>query len=202
MVPAGVALSGLKLFMRHRRIAPQVAEKDQRYLFLTLKRGVGDRDSRGIVCPRLFLDTRMNFISSRPRILILCSGNSARSQMAEGLWHYFGEGEFDVNSAGTKPSELRPEAVIVMGEIGIDISHQHSKSIGEFAGETFDIVLTVCDDAWESCPTFPGTEQIHWSIDDPAATHGSDAARLNAFRRVRDELRRRIATELALREPV
>lgn len=142
-------------------------------------------------------------MTSRARILILCTGNSARSQMAEGLWRHLGEDEFEVSSAGTAPSTVRPEAIAVMKELDIDISGHRSKSIEEFAESQFDIVLTVCDDAHESCPVFPGSaELIHWSIDDPASIDGDEERRLAGFRRVRDELRRRIAAELALREPV
>jgi len=125
------------------------------------------------------------------RVLILCTGNSARSQMAEGLLRHDGETRFEVASAGTKPSHVRPEAMAVMNEIGIDISGHRSKSLDEFAGQAFDYVITVCDNARESCPVFPAaTQRIHWSFNDPAAVQGSEAERLAAFRRIRDELRR------------
>ena len=124
------------------------------------------------------------------RVLILCTGNSARSQMAEGLLRHDGGAAFEVFSAGTKPSHVRPEAIAAMHEIGIDISGHRSKSVDEFAGQAFDFVITVCDNARESCPIFPATTlRIHWSLDDPAAVQGSDEERLAAFRRVRDELR-------------
>jgi arsenate reductase len=124
------------------------------------------------------------------RILILCTGNSARSQMAEGLLRHDGGIAFEVASAGTKPSFVRPEAIAVMHEIGIDISGHRSKSVDEFAGQAFDYVITVCDNARESCPVFPAaTERLHWSLDDPAAVQGSEEERLAAFRRVRDQLR-------------
>lgn len=127
------------------------------------------------------------------RVLILCTGNSARSQMAEGLLREIGGGEVDVLSAGVAPTHVRPEAIEVMGEIGIDISGQHSKSVDEFAGQEFDLVITVCDNANQECPIFPGkTERIHWSIEDPAAVKGNEQARLAAFRRVRDELDERL----------
>ena len=124
------------------------------------------------------------------RVLILCTGNSARSQMAEGLLRHDGGTSLEVFSAGTKPSHVRPEAIAVMGEIGIDISGHRSKSVDEFAGQAFDYVITVCDNAKESCPVFPAaTKRIHWSLDDPAAAHGSEEERLAEFRRIRDQLR-------------
>lgn len=127
------------------------------------------------------------------RVLILCTGNSARSQMAEGLLRRDGGASFEVESAGTKPSSVRPEAIAAMREIGIDISGHRSKSVDEFTGQTFDFVITVCDNARESCPFFPAnTLRIHWSLDDPAAVQGSEEERLAAFRHVRDELRRHL----------
>ena len=129
------------------------------------------------------------------RILILCTGNSARSPMAEGLLRHDGGNRFEVFSAGTKPSHVRSEAIAVMREVGIDISKHRSKSVEEFAGQDFDYVITVCDNARESCPFFPAkTKRIHWSIEDPAAVQGSEEERLAAFRRVRDELRRDLQT--------
>lgn len=133
------------------------------------------------------------------RVLILCTGNSARSQMAEGLLRNDGGAAFEVFSAGTKPSHVRPEAIAAMHEIGIDISGHRSKSVEEFAGQAFDYVITVCDNAKESCPVFPATtKRIHWSIEDPAAVQGSEEQRLAEFRRARDQLRsflRRFAEE-------
>ena len=124
------------------------------------------------------------------RVLILCSGNSARSQMAEGLLRHDGGAAFEVASAGTKPSYVRPEAIAAMYEIGIDISGHRSKSVDEFTGQGFDYVITVCDNAKESCPVFPtATKRIHWSLDDPAAAQGTEEQRLAEFRRVRDQLR-------------
>ncbi len=124
------------------------------------------------------------------RVLILCTGNSARSQMAEGLLRHDAGDRFEVESAGTNPSFVRPEAIAVMQETGIDISGQRSKSVDEFAGERFDFVLTVCDHARESCPLYPGhTNRLHRSFPDPAAVVGTEAERLAAFRAVRDEIR-------------
>jgi arsenate reductase len=113
--------------------------------------------------------------------------------MGEGLFRHEGGASYQVESAGTKPSHARPEAIAVMKEIGIDISGQRSKSVDEFAGQSFDYVVTVCDNARDACPVFPaGTERIHWSFEDPAAVEGSEAERLAAFRRVRDEIRGRV----------
>jgi arsenate reductase len=127
------------------------------------------------------------------RILVLCTGNSARSQMGEGLFRHEGRGAFEVASAGTKPSHVRPEAIAVMRELGIDISGHRSKSVDEFAGQAFDYVVTVCDNARDSCPAFPaGTARIHWSLEDPAAVEGGEEERLAAFRRIRDQLHERV----------
>jgi arsenate reductase len=123
------------------------------------------------------------------RVLILCTGNSARSQMAEGLLRQLGGVQFEVSSAGVNPTAVRLEAVAVMSEVGIDISKQYSKSVTEFIGQEFDFVITVCDNANEQCPIFPGnTQRLHWSFADPAAITGEEEVRLNAFRRIRDEI--------------
>ena len=126
----------------------------------------------------------------KQRVLILCTGNSARSQMAEGLLRHDAGELFEVESAGTKPGVVRPEAIAAMKEIGIDISGHRSKHVDEFAGRHFDAVITVCDNARESCPVFFGAAtRLHHSFDDPAAVEGSEEERLAVFRRVRDELR-------------
>lgn len=128
-------------------------------------------------------------MNDRKRVLILCTGNSARSQMAEGLLRHYAGARFDVESAGTKPSAVRPEAIAVMRELGIDISAQRSKSAVEFQGQQFDYVITVCDNARETCPVFFGAAQkLHHDFDDPAALTGPETERLVLFRRVRDEL--------------
>jgi arsenate reductase len=133
-------------------------------------------------------------MSDKKRVLILCTGNSARSQMAEGLLRHDAGERFEVESAGTKPSHVRPEAIAAMHELGIDISGHRSKSVEEFDGQHFDTVITVCDSARESCPVFFGTaERLHHSFDDPAALDGSGDERLALFRRVRDELRTYLA---------
>jgi arsenate reductase (thioredoxin) len=126
----------------------------------------------------------------KKRVLILCTGNSARSQMAEGLLRRDAGDRFEVESAGTKPSQVRPEAVAVMRELGIDISGHRSKHVDEFAGRAFDYILTVCDNAKERCPIFPSSAAtIHHNFEDPAAFHGTEQQRLAIFRRVRDQIR-------------
>lgn len=132
-------------------------------------------------------------MAEKKRVLVLCTGNSARSQMAEGLLRHDGGARFEVESAGVSPTAVRPEAVAAMREVGIDITGQRSKSVEEFAGQDFDYVITVCDNAREQCPVFPGpVRRVHWSFDDPAAAAGDEAARLSVFRRVRDEIRARL----------
>lgn len=132
------------------------------------------------------------------RILVLCTGNSARSQMGEGLFRHEGRGAYEVESAGTKPSHVRPEAIAVMKELGLDISGHRSKSVNEFDGQQFDYVVTVCDNARDTCPAFPsGAQRIHWSLEDPAAIQGDDEARLAAFRRIRDQLHQNIKSFFA-----
>jgi arsenate reductase len=135
----------------------------------------------------------------RPKqVLILCTGNSARSQMAEGLLRDLGGGDFEAASAGVEPSFVRAEAVAVMNEIGIDISTQRSKSVDEFLNQEFDYVITVCDNANARCPVFPGKAQrIHWSIEDPAPAKGNDEMRLASFRKARAELQVRLAEFVA-----
>ncbi len=135
---------------------------------------------------------------TKQRVLILCTGNSARSQMAEGLLRHIGGDRFDVESAGVTPSHVRSEAIEAMREVGIVISAHRSKSVDEFTSDEFDRIITVCDNAKESCPVFPGNaERIHWSFDDPAAVDGTDEERLAAFRTIRDQIRSRLETFLA-----
>jgi arsenate reductase len=131
-------------------------------------------------------------MTEKKRVLIICTGNVARSQMAEGLLHHLGGDHFEVFSAGLLPSYVRPNAIDVMKEIGIDISHHRSKSLNEFIDTPFDYVITVCDHASQHCPVFPGdAKRIHWSIKDPVAP-GGEEAQLEAFRVARDDLKRRI----------
>ncbi len=129
---------------------------------------------------------------NKKRVLIICTGNVARSQMGEGLLRHFGGDRFEVFSGGVVPSYVRPNAIAVMKELGIDISHHRSKSVNEFAGEQFDYVITVCNHAALYCPDFPGeTQRIHWSIKDPVVI-GDDEAQRDAFREARDDLKNRI----------
>jgi arsenate reductase len=131
----------------------------------------------------------------KARVLILCTGNSARSQMAEALLRHDAGDRFEVFSAGVKPSSVRPEAIAVMRELGIDLSGQRSKHVSEFSGQAFNYVLTVCDNARENCPIFPGgTVSIHHNFVDPAAVSGSEDERLAVFREVRDRIREYLRT--------
>lgn len=134
------------------------------------------------------------------RVLILCTGNSARSQMAEGWLRKLGASRFLVFSAGTKPAErVNSLAVRVMAEAGVDISAQYPKHLELYLREPFDYVISVCDNANEACPVFPGgKKRLHWGVDDPTAVSGSEEEKLAAFRRTRDEIRARFA-ELAAR---
>ena len=135
------------------------------------------------------------------RVLFLCTHNSARSQMAEGLLRDLGGGGFEAHSAGIVVTEVRPLAIRAMAELGIDIGGQWSKALTEYDGQAFDVAVTVCDEAKEACPFFPGaTRQLHWSFDDPSAATGSDDEQLAVYRRVRDEIAARIRTELLPRD--
>ena len=130
----------------------------------------------------------------KKRVLILCTGNSARSQMAEGLLRQMAGERFDVFSAGTSPVGLNPNAVAAMEEIGIDISGHRSKSVDEFSGQQFDYIITVCDNARELCPIFPGSgERIHHNFADPAAA--SPVEQPEKFRIVRDQIRLWLETQ-------
>ncbi|MGQ0541421.1 MAG: arsenate reductase ArsC [Blastocatellia bacterium] len=130
-------------------------------------------------------------MKNKQRVLILCTGNSARSQMAEGLLRVIGGGRFDVESAGVEPSIVRPEAIKAMKEIRVDISGHRSKSVSEFAGQHFDHIITVCDNANQTCPAFPGNaNRLHHSFEDPpAAGVVDDEESLKIFRRVRDQIK-------------
>ncbi len=136
-------------------------------------------------------------VPSRPKVLFLCTHNSARSQMAEGLLRHLAGDRFEVHSAGTEATSVRPEAVRVMAEIGADISGQESKTLERYLGESFEYVITVCDDANEACPVFPGARnRLHWSFEDPSQATGDDEERLEVFQKVRDRIRSRIEEEL------
>ncbi len=129
----------------------------------------------------------------KPRVLFLCTGNSCRSQMAEGLLRSLAGDRFEVDSAGTNPVGLNPGAVAAMKELGVDIAGHASKSLDGFLNQRIDYVVTVCDRARESCPTLPGAVTLlHWSFDDPAVAKGSVEERQAVFRRVRDEIAERV----------
>jgi arsenate reductase len=133
----------------------------------------------------------------KPKVLFLCTHNSARSQMAEGLLRHLAGNHFEVMSAGTEATYVRPLAIRAMDELGMHISGQESKTLDRYLGDTFDYVITVCDDANEACPVFPGAKRrLHWSFEDPAQARGSEEERLRVFQSVRDEIKERIEGEL------
>jgi arsenate reductase (thioredoxin) len=133
----------------------------------------------------------------RSRVLFLCTHNSARSQMAEGLLRDRAGDRFEVMSAGTEATHVRPLAIRAMDEIGIDVSSQESKTLQRYLREPFDYVITVCDDANETCPFFPGAgSRLHWSFEDPSRAEDSEEERLAVFRSVRDRIRDRVQAEL------
>ena len=133
----------------------------------------------------------------RARVLFLCTHNSARSQMAEGMLRHLGGDSFEVMSAGTEATHVRPLAIRAMDEIGIDISGQKSKTLERYLEESFDYVITVCDDVNEACPFFPGAaNRLHWSFEDPSRARGSEEEQLSVFRSVRDRIKDRVQAEL------
>jgi arsenate reductase len=135
-------------------------------------------------------------VSGRARVLFLCTHNSARSQMAEGLLRQFAGDRFEVYSAGTEATVVRPQAIEVIREIGVDISGQESKTLEGYLEQPFDYVITVCDTANEACPVFLGAKRrLHWSFEDPAAAVGSEEGRLKVFRSVRDKIREQLERE-------
>ena len=130
---------------------------------------------------------------NKQNVLFVCTGNSCRSQMAEGLLRHYGKDKFEVFSAGLEPSYVHPLAIKAMNESGIDITNQYSKTVNEFLGQNFSYVITVCDGAKERCPVFPGKyNAIHWGIEDPASTAGTENERMQVFRRVRQNILERI----------
>jgi arsenate reductase len=136
----------------------------------------------------------------KKRVLFICTHNSARSQMAEGLLRHLGGEQFEAFSAGTEATYVRPLAIQAMAELGIDISQQRSKTLDRYLGEPFDDVITVCDTAAEACPVFPGAvRRRHWSFEDPSKATGNEAEQLEVYRRVLDEIRSRIEKELLSR---
>src|SRR4051794_1832686 len=133
----------------------------------------------------------------KQRVLFLCTHNSARSQMAEGLLRRLGGDRFEAFSAGTEATRVRPLAVRAMAEEGIDISRQESKTLDRYLGEPFDAVITVCDQAAEACPVFPGAKRrLHWSFPDPSQATGTEDEQLATYRQVRDDIRAHIKGEL------
>ena len=131
------------------------------------------------------------------RVLFLCTHNSARSQMAEGLLRHLGGDRFEAYSAGTVATHVRPLAIKAMAELDVDISGQESKTLDRYLGEPFDAVITVCDQAAEACPVFPGAvDRLHWSFPDPSRATGSEDEQLSVYRSVRDAIRERIEQEL------
>ncbi len=129
----------------------------------------------------------------KQRVLFLCTGNSCRSQMAEGLLKHLSKDQFNVFNAGLEPSVVNPNAVKVMKEIGIDISYFVSKDVSQFIEQPFDFVITVCDNANEHCPYFPGeVKRIHWSFQDPATVTGTEEKVLAVFRKVRNQIKEKI----------
>lgn len=134
---------------------------------------------------------------SKEQVLFLCTHNSARSQMAEGLLRHLADDRFEAFSAGTEATHVRPLAIRAMREMGIDISAQESKTLDQFLGEPFDAVVTVCDQAAEACPVFPGAKRrLHWSFPDPSKAQGSEEEQLTVYRTVRDDIRQHIEQTL------
>jgi arsenate reductase len=129
-----------------------------------------------------------------PRVLFLCTGNSARSQMAEGFLRHYAGDRYEIHSAGLEPRPVNPLAIQAMSEVGIDISGQRSKAVADYLGIVhFGYLITVCTDAERQCPIFPGVSiRLHWAFDDPAVAEGTEEERLEVFRRVRDEIDARI----------
>lgn len=132
----------------------------------------------------------------KPRVLFLCTGNSARSQMAEGCLRHLAGDRFEAFSAGTEPKGMNPLAVEAMRELGVDITGQRSKKVDEFVGQKLEWVVTVCDHAREHCPFLPAAHSLHWSLEDPAAAQGTHTEKLTVFRKVRDQILGRIQDEL------
>ena len=135
----------------------------------------------------------MQAVYNKQKVLFVCTGNSCRSQMAEGMLMHYGKDKFEVFSAGLEPSYIHPLAIKAMAELGIDLTGQHSKTVNELLEEEFSYVITVCDSAKERCPVFPGKyKAIHWSIEDPASAEGTETERMKDFRIVRQDIRERI----------
>jgi arsenate reductase len=136
-------------------------------------------------------------MTGKQRVLFLCTHNSARSQMAEGLLHSLAGDRFQAFSAGTEATHVRPLAIRAMADLGIDVSGQESKTLDRYLDQPFDLVITVCDQAAEACPVFPGAKRrLHWSFPDPSKATGTDEQQLAVYRAVRDAIRQRIESEL------
>lgn len=130
---------------------------------------------------------------NKKQVLFLCTGNSCRSQIAEGFLRHMAGDKFEVFSAGVKPTQVNPLAIKVMAEAGVDISKHRSKSAMDFIGQQFDYVITVCDNAKQTCPVFPGKYQkIHWSLEDPALAQGTEEEKIKIFRKIRDQIKENI----------
>jgi len=137
---------------------------------------------------------------NRERVLFLCTHNSARSQMAEGLLRHLGGERFAAFSAGTEATHVRPLAIAAMAELEIDLAGQESKTLDRYLGESFDAVITVCDQAAEACPVFPGAKRrLHWSFPDPSKATGTPEEQLAVYRQVRDDIQAHIERELLSR---
>lgn len=141
-------------------------------------------------------------VMGRRRVLFICTHNSARSQMAEAMVNAWAGDRFEAFSAGTEATAIRPETIEVMRELALEVTGQRSKHLDEFAGQAFERVITVCDEAAEACPTFPGAASMaHWSIPDPSAADGGPDARLEAFRAARDTIADRVRQLVSTPEP-
>jgi arsenate reductase len=141
-------------------------------------------------------------VAEPTRVLFLCTHNSARSQMAEAWLRHLGGDRFNVHSAGTEATRVRPLAIRAMAEVGVDISGHRSKTLERYLPESWDVVITVCDDANEACPLFPGGKRrLHWSFPDPSKATGAEEEQLAVYGRVRDAIRARIADELVAAAP-
>ncbi len=135
----------------------------------------------------------IKIMQDKPKVLFVCTGNSCRSQMAEGMLKHYGNGEFEVYSAGLRPSHVHPLAIKAMAELDIDITNQYSKTVNEFIGQEFSYVITVCDSAKELCPVFPGKYMaLHWRIKDPASISGTEEEMMKVFRKVRQNILKKV----------
>lgn len=196
--PVNLVSYHLAKLRKARLVRERRSDADARDVYYSLDlerlRGLYTRVGReihpGITAPiELDAATAEGALTRSSRVLFLCTENSARSQMAEGILRHFSRGQVEVASAGSRPTGVNPLAVKVLAEHGIDISQHRSKSLEEFRGQEFDYIITVCDRVRESCPSFPGDpERIHWSFGDPAAVEGDEERRYFAFKATAKEL--------------